>query len=141
MRGTVHRIGVLGAVGATGLSLGCCAGVMRPLAGVLAAGGLLDGVPVAWRLPLLYGFLALALLGFALGGRRHRRWDPLWLAVAGAGAILVPLHEALDVWVLQVLVWLGLGLLLAAAAWDAGLAVMGRARHDSRTPSRSGEAR
>jgi len=128
MLGTVNKLGILGTMSAAAANLGCCAPqVLGPLAGVFFAGGLLDRVPVAWQLPLLYGSLAVALAGFGLGWRRHRRLHPLLLFLPGATAILYPLHEALDVAVLKVSVWLGFGLLLVAAAWDTWLSVRARA--------------
>ncbi|MBI3456487.1 MAG: MerC family mercury resistance protein [Candidatus Rokubacteria bacterium] len=127
------KLGVLGSMVSAVLNLGCCAGLLGPLAPMLVAGGLLDGVPVAWRLPLLYGSLAVALVGFGLGWRRHRRLGPLLLFLPGAAAIGYPFHEALEVWVLQILIWLGFGLLLAAAAWDTWLAFRSRGRRA--TPS------
>lgn len=123
---TVAGLGALGSMVSTVLNLGCCAGLLGPLAAMPLAGGLLDGVPVAWRAPLLYGSLAVALLGLGLGSRRHRRLGPLLLFLPGAAVIVYPLHEALDVWVLQVLIWLGLGLLLAAVAWGTWLAFESR---------------
>jgi len=127
MLGTVNKAGVLGAVAATAVNLGCCApGALGPLAGVLAAGGLLDRIPAAWQLPVLYGSLAVALLGFGLGWRRHRGLAPVLLFLPGAAAVLYPLHVALDVSVLKVLIWVGFGLLLAAAVWDTWLSFQTR---------------
>lgn len=123
MLGTIDKLGVLGAVMTTVLNLGCCAPqVLGPLAGVLFAGGLLDRIPVAWQLPLLYGSLAIAFVRFSLGWRRHGALYPMLLFLPGAAALLYPLHEALDLSMLKVLMWLGFGLLLVAAAWDAWLA-------------------
>lgn len=123
MLGTVNKLGVLGAAMTTVLNLGCCAPqVLGPLAGVLFAGGLLDRIPVAWQLPLLYGSLAVAFVGFGLGWRRHGALYPMLLFLPGAAALLYPLHEALDLSMLKVLMWLGFCLLLVAAAWDTWLA-------------------
>jgi len=123
MIGTVGRLASLAStVGSTVVSLGCCAGLLGPAAAVALVGGMLEWVPLAWRYPLLYGSLALALVSLALAWRRHRQAVPLVLFLAGAGAILYPLHEATDVWLLQVLVWLGFCLLLGAVGWDTWLA-------------------
>lgn len=135
MLGTINKLGVLGTVVSTALNLGCCAGAVGPLATVLFTGGLLDRVPVAWQLPLLYGSLAVALVGFGLGWRRHRRPAPVLLFLPGAAAVLYPLHVTLDFSVLKVLIWLGLSLLLSAAVWDTWLAL--RTRGCRLTPARS----
>jgi len=128
MLGTVGRLGTFAStVGSTVVSLGCCAGLLRLAAAVAVVGGMFEWVPLAWRLPLLYGSLAVALVGLAPAWRRHRHAVPLVLFVAGAAAILYPLHEATDVWVLQVLIWLGFGLLLVAVGWDTGLTIRTRA--------------
>lgn len=122
MIGTIDKLGVLGAAMTTALNLGCCAPqVLGPLAGVLSAGGFLDRIPFGWQLPLLYGSLAVALVGFGLGWRRHRALCPMLVFLPGAAALLYPLHEALDLSMLKVLMWLGFGLLLVAAAWDTWL--------------------
>ena len=118
----INKAGVLGAVATSVVNLGCCAPqVLGPLAAVVFAGGLLDRVPTAWQLPLLYGSLTVALVGFGLGWRRHRRLPPLLLFLPGAAALLYPFHEAIDVLWLKAFIWLGFGLLLAAAVWDSWL--------------------
>ncbi len=133
MLGTLGRLGTLAStVGSTVVSLGCCAGLLGPAVAVAVAGGLFEWVPLAWRGPLLYGSLAVALVGLGLAWRRHRQPAPFFLFLLGAAAILYPLHEATHVWVLQVLIWLGFGLLLAAMGWDTWLAL--------RTPGCQGTA-
>lgn len=126
MIGVISKVGVLGTVATAVVNLGCCTGVLGPLAAVVSTGGVLDRVPVGWQLPLLYGSLAVALVGFGLGWRRHRHSCPMLLFLPGAVAVLYPFHQALDVWVLAVSLWLGFGLLLAAAAWDTWLSVRTR---------------
>ncbi len=135
MLGTINKLGVVGTVITTVLNLGCCAWVLGSWTAVFFTGGLLDRVPLAWQLPLLYGSLAVAFVGFGLGWRRHRRLAPVLLFLPGAAAILYPLHQALDVPVLKVLVWLGFGLLLAAAAWDTWLVFRTRACRLTLSPS------
>lgn len=121
MLGALNKLGGVGTMVSAALNLGCCASLLGPVGGVLLAGGLLDRVPVSWHLPLLYGSVGVALAGFGLGWRRHRRPYPMLIFMPGAAALLYPFHEALDVWVLQVLIWAGFGLLLSAAAWDTAL--------------------
>jgi hypothetical protein len=123
---TMQRLGVLGALGGTILSLGCCAGLLGPVGSILLAGSAVDWVPAAWRLPVLYGSVAVTLVSFALGWRRHRRLAPLGLSLMGAAALLYPLHEALDVSVFQMLIWLGVGSLWAGAAGETWLAIHAR---------------
>ena len=123
MFGLVNKLGVLGSVVGTVVNLGCCASVLGPFAGVVLAGGLLDQVPTAWQLPLLYGSLAIALVGFGLGWRRHRRLYPMLIFLPGAAALLYPFHEALDLSLFQLLIWAGFGLLIIAAIWDTWLSV------------------
>lgn len=136
MLSALNKTGVLGAAAATAASLGCCApAALGPLAGLLAAGGVLDRVPVVWQLPILYGSLGVALVGLGLGWRRHRRLSPALLFLPGAAAILYPLHEALDVSVLTALIWLGLGLLLASAGLDTWLSLRARRCRVSRNSS------
>ncbi len=77
----------------------------------------------------------MTLVGFGLGWRRHRRLAPVALFLPGAAAVLHPLHGPLDFSVLKVLIWLGFGLLLAAAAWDAWLAFRTRACRLALSPS------
>jgi hypothetical protein len=61
------------------------------------------------------------------------------LFLVGAAALLYPLHEALDVSTFQALIWLGVGLLVAAATWETWLAF--RTRGCRLTVTRSEAAR
>lgn len=127
MLGAINKLGILGTVASTAVNLGCCAPqVLGPLTAVVFAGGFLDSVPVTWQFRLLCASLAVAFVGFGFGWRRHRRLVPMLLFVLGAAAILYTAHAALDVSVLKVFIWLGFGLLLAAAAWDTWLSFKSR---------------
>jgi hypothetical protein len=127
MFGLVNKLGVFGSMISAVINLGCCAqAVVGPLAGILFAGSFLDQVPPDWQLPFLYGSLAVALVGFALGWRAHRRFAPLLLFLPAAAAVLYPLHAVVDVSALKASIWVGFGLLLAAATWDAWLGFRAR---------------
>lgn len=127
MLSVLPRLGLLvTTVGGSVVSLGCCASLLGPIATAVAAIPVFEWVPLAWRLPLLYGSLFLALSGPGLGWRRHRRPAPLALFLPGGSAILYPLHDAVDVRALQLLVWAGLALLGTAAVWNPRLASRAR---------------
>lgn len=136
MLGAINKLGVLGTVMTTALNLGCCAPqVLGPLTAVVYAGGLLDRVPAALQFRILCGSLLVAAVGFGLGWWKHRRLAPVLLFVPGAVALFYAFHEALDVSVLKLLIWLAFGLLLAAAAWDTWLSVRTRSCRLAGSPS------
>lgn len=141
MLGTAGRLGaVASTLGSTVVSLGCCATLLGPAAVVGAAASLFEWVPLAWRLPLLYGSLAGAASTLVLAWRQHRRRAPLALFLVGAGGLLYPLHEATEVRVLQLLVGAGFGLVLTAVACDAWLTFR-PGRPPASSPARRGRPR
>lgn len=119
MVGWLGKTGVAGTVVTTLANVGCCGAGFAPLVAGLSATGLLALFPLEWGMPLLYGALALTLLGAALGSWRHRRPYPLLVTLVGVGAILVPFHEALDVEVFTALLQTGFALLLLGAGLEA----------------------
>ncbi len=121
MIGWLGKAGVIGTVMAVLANVGCCGAGFAPLVAGLSATGLLALIPLAWGMPLLYGVLALTVVSTALGLRRHRRPYPLLATLAGAGAILLPFHEALDVNVFTGLLWTGFALLALGAALETWL--------------------
>jgi len=96
-----------------------CVGLLAPLGVAITALGLdwlhLWGV----QMPILYGASALSLASLAHSVVRHRRPFPLLLGVASVGALLYPLHEAMDVTVFRMLLNGGAAGLLGAALWSA----------------------
>jgi len=121
MVGWLGKTGVAGTVVTTLASVGCCGAAFAPLVTALSAVSILALIPPDWGMPLLYGALALALTGSALGFGRHRRPYPLLVTLAGVGAILIPFHEALDIEVFTALLWTGLALLLLGVGLDTWL--------------------
>jgi len=121
MVGWLGKTGVAGTVVTALANVGCCGASFTPLVTGLSATGLLALIPPEWGMPLLYGALALTLLGAALGFRRHRRPFPLLATLAGVGAILLPFHEALDVEMFTALLWTGFALLLLGVGLETWL--------------------
>lgn len=121
MLGWLGKTGIAGTVMAVLANVGCCGAGFTPLVTALSAVGLLALVPPEWGMPLLYGALALTVTSTALGLRRHRRLYPLLATLAGAGAILLPFHEALDVEVFTALLWTGFALLLLGVGLETWL--------------------
>lgn len=107
-----------------------CVGLFAPLGVAITSVGL-DWLHV-WDVqqPIVYAATALSLAALAHAAWRHRQ--PLLLALGGvsAGALLYPLHDALDVMVFRWLLNGGAAGLLAAAVWSVALA---------RRPAKRGE--
>lgn len=94
-----------------------CVGLLAPLGVAITALGL-DWLHV-WSVqrPILYGAAALSLASLAHGLVSHRQPLPLGLGLASVGALLYPLHEAMDVTVFRLLLNGGAAGLLGAAVW------------------------
>jgi hypothetical protein len=95
-----------------------CVGLFAPLATVITAVGL-DWLH--WwdvQQPILYGASALALASLGRSAWRHGNVWPLVLGAMSVGALLYPLHDALDVTTFRVLMNGGAAGLAAAAMWS-----------------------
>lgn len=97
-------------------------GLFAPLGVVITTLGL-DWLHV-WDVqrPILYAASALSLAALAHATWRHRQPLLLVLALASVGAMLYPLHDAMDVTWFRWLLNGGAAGLLAAAVWSVVLA-------------------
>lgn len=95
-----------------------CVGLFAPLGVAITALGL-DWLHL-WdvQAPVLYGASALSLAALAHSALRHRTPYPFALGAASVGAVLYPLHEALDVTAFRWLLNAGAVGLLGAAVWN-----------------------
>jgi len=99
-----------------------CVGLFGPLGVAITALGL-DWLHLwAVQMPVLYGASALSLMSLAHAAWRHRRPLLFVLGVASLGAVLYPLHEAMDVTAFRWTLHGGVAGLLAVGAWNAVLA-------------------
>lgn len=104
-------LGSLGAFLSTSVAMGCCPGLLAPLASVaVIALPFLDDP--TFQMPVLYGTVGLTLIGLGIAYRRHRSLWYLILGMAGAIVLLIPFHTALEMDHFYLLVGLGLGGLL-----------------------------
>lgn len=105
-----------------------CVGLFAPAGVAISALGL-DSLHV-WdvQAPILYTASSLTLASLALTAWRLQRPLPFTVATASVAALLYPLHEALDVTTLRVLMNGGAAGLLAASGWGALLLRRQRAR-------------
>ena len=105
--------GSLGTIFSASLAMGCCAGLLAPLAslGTIA----LPFLGPSLQMPLLYGTIATTLIGLGLSFLRQRWVLPLILGLLGAVFLLIPFHTALDINLFYLLIGLGLGSLLLAS--------------------------
>ncbi len=104
-------LGSLGAFLSTSVAMGCCPGLLAPLASVaVIALPLLDDP--TFQMPVLYGTVGLTLIVLGIAYRRHRSLWYLILGMAGAIILLIPFHTALEMEHFYLLIGLGLGGLL-----------------------------
>lgn len=101
-------LGSLGTVFSTAAAMGCCAGVLAPLASIAAVGVPLFDSP-SFQMPALYAAVGVTLIGLVAAYRRHRSLWFVILGAAGATILLIPFHMALEVSVFNLLIGLGLG--------------------------------
>ena len=104
-------LGSLGAFLSTSVAMGCCPGLLAPLASAATiALPFLDDP--TFQMPVLYGTVGLTLIGLVIAYRRHRSLWYLIVGLAGAFLLLVPFHTALEMDLFYLLIGLGLGGLL-----------------------------
>lgn len=106
-------LGSVGTIFSTSLAMGCCAGLLAPVALVGAAA--LPFVGPSFQMPLLYATVLLVLMGLVLSYRRQRSVFFLILGLLGTVFLLIPFHTALEVSLFYLLIGSGLGSLLLAA--------------------------
>lgn len=108
-----------------------CVGLFAPMGVAITALGL-DWLHL-WdvQAPILYGASALSLASLAHSAWRHRQPLPLVLGAASVGALLYPLHEAMDVTVFRWLLNGGAAGLLGAAVWNVILVRRSRSATES----------
>lgn len=108
-------LGWLGAVStliSTSMAMGCCAGLLTPVASVAAV---LPFFEPSFQMPLLYATLAVTLVGLVRFYRRQGPISPLLLGLLGAFLLLVPFHEALELSLFYLFIGVGLSALLVAS--------------------------
>lgn len=133
----LDKLGYGGALFATALGMGCCApGIFAALASLVGSVGLGVLVRLDILMPILYASLAVTLAGLALSYRSHRQPYPLALGAIGGACLLYPFHMPLDLSIFFVLIYTGLGSLLAASLWW-GTVLIGLASRSSCCPSPS----
>lgn len=106
-------LGSLGNIFSTSMAMGCCAGLLGPIASIGAIA--LPFLGPSLQMPLLYTAVTLTLTGLVLSYRRQHSAFYLISGLLGALLLLIPFHTALDVRLFYLLVGLGLGSLLLAS--------------------------
>ncbi len=131
-----HRLdkpGYVGVLCTTALGMGWWApGIFAAFASLVGSVGLGFLVRLDILMPILYGSLAVTLAGLWLASRRHRKPYPVVLGALGGACLLYPFHMPLDLSIFFVLIFTGLGSVLAASLW--GTVLIGRASRSSYCP-------
>ena len=101
----------VGSTASAAVAAACCVGASWALAALTAvgAGFLINDVVL---IPLYIALLALSLWLLFRSARAHRNLRPLYIGGAGALAALIGL------WISTVVLFLGLGLIVASSFWD-----------------------
>ena len=101
----------IGSTAGAGFAAACCAGASWALAAltVVGAGFLIND---AVLIPLYVALLGLSVWLLFRSARAHRNLRPAYLAGAGALGALVGL------WTSTLILFLGLGLIVASSFWD-----------------------
>ena len=101
----------IGSTAGAGFAAACCAGASWALAALTAVGaGFL--INDAVLIPLYVALLGLSVWLLFRSARAHRNLRPVYLAGAGALGALVGL------WTSTLILFLGLGLIVASSFWD-----------------------
>lgn len=101
----------IGSTAGAAFAAACCAGASWALAALTAVGaGFL--INDAVLIPLYVALLGLSVWLLFRSARAHRNLRPVYLAGAGALAALIGL------WISTVVLFLGLGLIVASSLWD-----------------------
>lgn len=101
----------MGSTAGAGFAAACCAGASWALAALTAVGaGFL--INDAVLIPLYVALLGLSVWLLFRSARAHRNLRPVYLAGAGALGALVGL------WTSTLILFLGLGLIVASSFWD-----------------------
>lgn len=106
-------LGAVSTIFSASLAMGCCAGLLAPVASVMAAA--LPFTEPSFQMPLLYATVVATLVGLLIFYRRQGFIFPLVLGLLGAFVLLVPFHTALEVSLFYLFIGVGLGALLAAS--------------------------
>lgn len=101
----------IGSTAGAAFAAACCAGASWALAALTAVGaGFL--INDAVLIPLYVALLGLSVWLLVRSARAHRNLRPVYLGAAGALAALIGL------WTSTVVLFLGLGLIVASSFWD-----------------------
>jgi hypothetical protein len=106
-------LGAMGTIFSASLAMGCCAGLLAPVASVGAA--TLPFLDSSFQMPLLYAAVVVTLFGLVISYRRQGSISPLLLGLLGAFLLLVPFHEALELSLFYLFISVGLSALLVAS--------------------------
>ena len=109
----LRGLGAVATIFSASLAMGCCAGLLAPVASVTAA-ALLFTEP-SFQMPLLYATVVATLVGLLIFYRRQGFITPLVLGLLGAFFLLVPFHEALELSLFYLFIGVGLSALLVAS--------------------------
>ncbi|MBI4642107.1 MAG: hypothetical protein HY731_15575 [Candidatus Tectomicrobia bacterium] len=122
----LDKLGFVGTCFSTVIAMGCCSAFAGSFLSLLSTAGLGFLIRLDIQMPILYTMIALAVGGLLLSFLGHRHPYPLMLGAIGAGAVLYPFHEALDLSIFFTLIYGGLGCLFLACLWEMLLRRSGR---------------
>jgi len=109
----LRGLGAVATIFSASLAMGCCAGLLAPVASVTATA--LPFTEPSFQMPLLYATVVATLVGLLIFYRRQGFITPLVLGLLGAFFLLVPFHEALELSLFYLFIGVGLSALLVAS--------------------------